>query len=204
MIEYVIIVGGVLVMFAMQRGMLSSGPECEVSVDKQFGMNLVKNQLIQCPDGDVRFAGANRNKTGTWDILTTDGRTIRGVDERRNIKFGANPIATMAGRGMVLCNVMITTGDETSWMELFGHDTSREYMFDLYDKEKQRNTNIISMGFTPYDGGQYTRLFAEESKMTGLRLKNLGLSRGMADTTEVSLRDRRMDMDEDVNPYGGG
>jgi hypothetical protein len=203
MMEYLLIGGGLVVMYLMKTGKIRlSSLECDIPVDSQFGMNLIKNMMIQCPDGDVRFAGANRNKNGTYDIYTTDGRVLRGVDDRRNIKNAVSPIDEMSGRGFKLCNIRIS-GGEVDWHEWLGHDTRYEYMFDLYDNERRRNTNIVSMGFNQYDGGLFDRTQADEAKRVGKLLRDYGISnRGFGESpTEVSLHERRFDEAEDRSAY---
>lgn len=170
---------------------LQGSGDREITVDKQFGMNLVKNQLIQCPDGYVRFDGANSNISGTYDIHTTDGRIIRGIDSRINMRWGCDPLTAMTGRGTMLCNVRICDGVIVSWSDFLGREfeDKTRYVFDLLDLEKRRNTNILGYGFSRVDALNYDKLIDEWGKGVGKTVKDIGLiKKGGWDDREIQYQ----------------
>jgi len=204
-IYYILIGGAIVIVWGIKTHKISVphmgyDERIDIQPQKEFGLNVRELDVIDCPDGFVRFDGARKNHDGKWDILGTDGRWLRGIDP--NVNFlplrGENLLIHMAGTGRIRCNVRISDGLVIPW-EVYDIQVGNvEYMSKLLAKKEQENMNLQQIGLSVHEGPTFFKNLEDVTKNLGDGIKRLGYSR----TAGIEGQETRL---KGVTlPYAGG
>jgi hypothetical protein len=193
----VVVVGIAGVVFYLKKTNVISIPNInkdeeriDLEPNKEYGLNLREFDIVDCPDGMIRFNGAKRNNDGKWDIRGMEDEWVRGVDPNVNLLpiAGEDLLLKAAGVGRIRCNVKISDGRAIPWDHMNINTGNLTFLQNAVQKLEQERTNLLHLGFHPQEGPSFFKNFDDVTNNIGTAVKKLGISKSAgADTAGTKL-----------------